>query len=335
MARKPRLEIEGGLYHLITRGVNREDIFHSPEDHRKFLLLIEQQKLKLPFYLYAYCLMTNHVHLLIERRTDDIGRIMHRVLTGYSQYYNRRYRRVGHLFQGRHKAILCESDPYLAELVRYIHLNPVRAKMVRKAEKYPYSSHRSYIGIEPSGIVDVDPVLRRFAVRKAIARKRFAEFVAAGARLGHQEQFYETDSGVLGSEEFVDATIHRIGEFDTRAAAERRKKDRSTHKLDPEALILAVANVCDIAREDFCGPAKGVRAVFAKEALILSGKELGASLTSLVHLTHLSLASVSRRYDIARQRLSQDGQLSDAHRQILDQYNAKDRTRNDQTDSES
>lgn len=148
MARKPRLEVEGGLYHLITRGVDRRDIFHSPEDHKKFLSLLAVQKEKLPFFLYAYCLMTNHVHLLMERMTDDIGRIMHRVLTGYTQYYNRKYRRSGHLLQGRHKAILCQSDMYLSELVRYIHLNPVRAKMVRKVENYPFTSHRAYMGLE-------------------------------------------------------------------------------------------------------------------------------------------------------------------------------------------
>src|SRR4051794_25898000 len=107
MARKPRLEIEGGLYHIITRGVDRQDIFHSPGDYEKFFTLLSGQKGRLPFYLYAYCLMTNHVHLLIERRTDDVGRIMHRILTGYSQYYNRRYRRSGHVLQGRYKPILC------------------------------------------------------------------------------------------------------------------------------------------------------------------------------------------------------------------------------------
>src|SRR5215831_11710203 len=136
MARKPRLEVEGGLYHLITRGVDRRDIFHTPEDYRKFLSLLASQKEKLPFFLYAYCLMTNHVHLLIERMTDDIGRIMHRVLTGYTQYYNRRYHKVGHLLQGRHKSILCQSERYLCELVRYIHLNPVRAGMVKQPEDY-------------------------------------------------------------------------------------------------------------------------------------------------------------------------------------------------------
>ncbi|HEX6188685.1 MAG TPA: hypothetical protein VFZ40_11435, partial [Pyrinomonadaceae bacterium] len=87
-----------------------------------------------------------HVHLLIERQATPISRIMHRVLTGYSQYYNRRYSRIAHLLQGRHKSILCQSERYLAELVRYIHLNPVRAKMVRKPENYLHSSHRAYRG---------------------------------------------------------------------------------------------------------------------------------------------------------------------------------------------
>jgi putative transposase len=136
MARQPRVEIEGGLYHVITRGNNPQTIFHSADDYGKFLSLLRMQKSKLPFFLYAYCMMSNHVHLLIERQTDAIGRIMHRVLTGYSQYYNRRYQRVGHLLQGRHKSILCQSERYLAELVRYIHLNPVRANVVGKSQEY-------------------------------------------------------------------------------------------------------------------------------------------------------------------------------------------------------
>ena len=117
MARKPRLEIEGGLYHVITRGNNRQLIFHSQDDYLKLITTIEVQKVRLPFRLYAYCLMPNHIHLLMERAEDSISRIMQRLLTGYSQYYNRKYRRSGHLLQGRYKAILCETDQYLAELV--------------------------------------------------------------------------------------------------------------------------------------------------------------------------------------------------------------------------
>lgn len=87
MARKPRVELEGGLYHVIVRGNARQDIFHSREDHLKFISLLEKAKHKVGFFLYAYCLMTNHLHLLIERRSETVGRIMQRVLTGYSQYY--------------------------------------------------------------------------------------------------------------------------------------------------------------------------------------------------------------------------------------------------------
>ncbi len=137
MARKARLEVEGGLYHVITRGNDRQDIFHDNEDYLKFLSLLTIQKQKAGFFIYAYCLMTNHVHLLIERGQETVGRIMQRVLTGYSQWYNRRYRHIGHVFQGRHKAILCDSDTYLAELVRYIHLNPVRERWLCSPKTIP------------------------------------------------------------------------------------------------------------------------------------------------------------------------------------------------------
>ena len=159
--RKPRLEIQGGLYHIITRGNNRQLIFGSDDDYHKFLLQLAHQKARLPFYLYAYCLMPNHIHLLIERRDDSISRVMQRLLTAYSQYHNRKYRRSGHLLQGRYKAILCQSDQYLAELVRYIHLNPIRAKMVRRPQDFPYSSHRAYVGLDEARLVDIEPVLSR------------------------------------------------------------------------------------------------------------------------------------------------------------------------------
>ena len=248
MPRRARVEVEGGLYHVITRGNNRRPIFSSPADYEKFLSLLAVQKIRLPFFLYAYCLMTNHVHLLIERRLDTVGRIMHRLLTAYSQYYNRRYRRVGHLLEGRHRAILCQSDRYLSELVRYIHLNPVRAKMVSTPEQYRFSGHRAYLGMELAGIVDVDPVLRHFGAKKGLAREAYGHFVAAGMGLGHQEEFYLADQGrILGTEEFVDATIHRIGET-TRVV----RRAELNEKFNAEALIEAVVHVnrgqaCDFA----------------------------------------------------------------------------------------
>jgi REP element-mobilizing transposase RayT len=305
MARKPRLEIEGGLYHVITRGNNRQVIFNSDDDRLKLLSLLETQKSRLPFFLYAYCLMPNHVHLLIERQQDPISRIMHRVLTGYSQYYNRRYRRVGHLLQGRYKAILCQTDQYLGELVRYIHLNPVRAKMVRLPEDYRYSSHRSYIGLEEARIVDVDPVLRHFGGKKKLARERYCEFVRAGMKLGHRDEFYQADGGrILGSEEFVDATIHRIGET---SGARAKRTVTDSERLNAEGLIAAVEKTCGLGREEFCGTGKSAAAVIAKEALIVVGRKAGLSVKMLSEITTINSSAVSRRHDSGRRKM-RDGE---------------------------
>lgn len=300
MARKARVELEGGLYHLITRGNNRQTIFHCDDDYQKFLSLLEIQKHKLPYFLYAYCLMSNHVHLLIERQADSIGRIMHRVLTGYGQYYNRRYRKVGHVLQGRHNAILCQSDRYLSELVRYIHLNPVRAKMVRKPESYKYSSHRKYLGMEAAGIVDVDPVLRHFGARKNVARDHFRQFVMAGIKHGHRDEFYQADEGrILGTEEFVDATIHRLGETTRAAKAGKQKLVMRTREFDAAALLVAVEKSCGISKDKFCGPGKSSEVIKAKEVLILVGRKAGASVKTLADLTGISSSAVSRRHDAA------------------------------------
>ena len=110
---------------------------------------------------------------------------------------------AGHLLQGRDKAILCQSERYLSELVRYIHLHPVCAEIVTRPEGYKYSSHRAYLGLEPAGIVDVEPVLRHFGVSQEVARDRYRKFVAAGIKLGHGAEFYAADEGrILGSEEY-------------------------------------------------------------------------------------------------------------------------------------
>ena len=311
MARKPRIEVEGGLYHLITRGNNRQIIFNADDDYRKLLSLLETQKARLPFFLYAYCLMPNHIHLLLERQEDPISRIMHRVLTGYTQYYNRKYRKVGHLLQGRYKAILCQTDQYLGELVRYIHLNPVRAKMVRRPEDYPYSSHRSYLGLEEVPMVDADPVLRHFGGKKKLARERYRQFVRAGMKLGHQEEFYRADGGrILGTEDFVDATIHRIGE--TRRAADMPAKRGmpGSDRLEAEILIAAVEKICRLERRESCGSGKSAAAVIAKEALILVGHKAGASMKMLSEITGMNSSAVSRRHDSARRKMRDRGEMN-------------------------
>jgi REP-associated tyrosine transposase len=264
------------------------------------------QKTKLPFYLYAYCFMPNHIHLLVERREDEIGRVMHRLLTGYSRYFNKKQGRTGHLFQKRYKAILCQTDQYLAELVRYIHLNPVRAKMVSNPAAYVYSSYGAYLGMDKHVLVDIDPVLRLFGATRKLARERFEMFVSASIKRGHCEQYYPVeDRRILGSEEFVDATKKRVGEI--RQGAGARVKQISTPELSE--LIDAVAKASGLAREDICGSGKSRRVVMAKEALIVVGRELGASNEKLAKEMCVNTSVVSRRFDSGKLRLKESREL--------------------------
>lgn len=315
MARRPRIEIEGGLYHIIARGNNRQLIFGSDEDYQKFLSLLENQKARLPFYLYAYCLMPNHIHLLVERRDQTIGRIMQRVLTGYSQFHNRKYRKSGHLFQGRYKAILCQTDQYLAELVRYIHLNPVRAKIAARPQDYDYSSHGVYLRSEQrSRLVDVDPVLRRFGARKRLAREMYQQFIRAGMKLGHQDDLYRAEAaGILGSDEFVDSVIHRIGETGGRNATGGHRK---SPEVDLIKLVWAVEMAARIGREELCGSGKAARVVMAREALVFVGHEAGATYAALARQTGLETSVISRRCEAARRRIAESNQFKALVRSI-------------------
>lgn len=319
MARKPRIEIEGGLYHVIARGNARQDIFHSREDQQKFISLLDKAKHRLGFYLYAYCLMTNHLHLLIERRSETVGRIMQRVLTGYSQYYNKRYHKVGHLFQGRHKSILCQSDRYLAKLVRYIHLNPVRANMVATPDEYDFSSHRAYLGVEPYGVVDVDPVLRRFGPHKRKAHERYAAFMlAAMNELDDDVATFYAENDILGSDEFVDETIHRMGEVDKWAS-----KHKQVSPFDAELLLKAVEDVFDLPREKFFGSGKNSRIINAKEAFILIGNQSGATITELSKIVGVDQSNASRRRDAALAKLGTDSEFVATKNLIEENYRVR------------
>ena len=295
MARKPRIEIPGGLYHIISRGNNRRKIFRSHDDYLKFTSMLAQQKSRLPFYLYAYCLMPNHAHLLIERQDDKIGRIMQGLLTGYSQYFNRKYKKIGHLFQGRYKAILCQTDRYLGELVRYIHLNPVRARMVKRPEDYEYSGHRAYIGRDTSGLVDTEPVLRHFGGTKARALETYQRFVAVGVGEPSQAEYYRASEGqLLGSDEFLKEIKHRVG--DHRAAP------KTIERTNIEDLLNAAARSSRLTRQELCSKSKNRITVAVRDAVIVLGRERGISNRELAEALRVDGSSVTKRVEVARVR---------------------------------
>jgi putative transposase len=205
MARRPRVHFPKALYHVIARGNQRQDIFLDEKDYQTYLSYLSEYKGRYQFRLYAYALMRNHVHLLLEVEATPLSKIMQGLQFRYTRYFNRRYGKVGHLFQGRYKAILCDKDPYLLELVRYIHLNPIRSRVVKDLEKYRWVSHLRYLGGIKDGLVDEEFVLGQFGKNKYVARRRYREFVLDGIDLGHQGRYYEVkDQRFLGEDEFIE-----------------------------------------------------------------------------------------------------------------------------------
>jgi putative transposase len=196
MARRPRLFAAGLLYHVIVRGNQRQKTFASDEDFKAYLDRLEKYRAKFKIRIYAYCLMPNHAHLLLETGTVPLSKFMQGLQQSYTQHYNRTHRKVGHLFQGRYKAIICDKDKYLLALVRYIHLNPVRAGLVRWPEQYPYSGHGSYLTNGTAKVVETGPVLRLLR-----GKKSYEKFVLDATGEGHNEEYYEVeDQRFLGDE---------------------------------------------------------------------------------------------------------------------------------------
>lgn len=166
MPRGPRPLAPGLVYHVIARGNHREPIFLARPDYRAYLARLGTYRRQFQAMLHAYCLMPNHVHLLIQVGEMPLSGLMQGVQQSYTVYFNRTYGTVGHLFQGRYKALVCDGDAYLATLVRYIHLNPVRAGLVVRPEDHPYSSHTAYLRGRPSDLVDPRPILQLLGGRK-------------------------------------------------------------------------------------------------------------------------------------------------------------------------
>ena len=170
---------EYGIYHIMERGNERKAIFLDDADRGAFLSIVSRNRRKYEFRLYAYCLMDNHVHLLINSNGSDISQIMKSINVGYVIYFNRKYVRCGHLFQDRFRSEWIEDEPYLLEVSRYIHLNPVRAKMTTQAMAYLWSSYRAYMN-QPGGLditVDTDFILNYLSTSQATAREAYRQYV--------------------------------------------------------------------------------------------------------------------------------------------------------------
>jgi REP element-mobilizing transposase RayT len=184
MARPIRIEYAGALYHITSRGDRREDIYLDDGDRMDWLNVLTQTCQRFNWIVYAYCQMTNHYHLLLETIDGNLSKGMRQLNGVYTQHFNRHHDQVGHLFQGRYKAILVQKDSYLLELSRYIVLNPVRARMVKNPDQWRWSSYSETMGAIPeSEWLNTNWLLRQFGRRSKAAREKYCEFVMQGKGL--------------------------------------------------------------------------------------------------------------------------------------------------------
>ncbi len=251
MARPLRIEFPGAVYHVTARGNARNAIFLDDADRLNFLAVLEKAVERFGWRVHAYCLMDNHYHLLIETPEPTLSRGMRHLNGVYTQRLNRRYRRCGHVFQGRYKAVMVDKEGHLLELCRYTVLNPVRAGMAGQAGGWPWSSFRATAGEAAApGWLTTDWVLAQFAVRRGVARRKYRAFVGEGAGapspwegLGHPL--------FLGGEDFIEGLLERLGGaggLDEVPRAQRRRTPQplavhQTGTADPhEAMARAYAS---------------------------------------------------------------------------------------------
>jgi putative transposase len=211
VARPLRVEVVGGLYHVIVRGNERRNVFRDDTDRSRYLARLAFYREKFSFRLLAYCLMDNHVHLAIETGQIPLSRIMAGLQSSYTQFFNRRHDRSGHLFQGRYKAFLVEKERYALTLLRYIHENPVKARVVEKAEDFGWSSDRAYRRGRGPEWLDVDRLLSMLGRRRSRAIRGYRSLMREAVGEPYEE-VATWGQAVKGDEAFADRVLQEAGE---------------------------------------------------------------------------------------------------------------------------
>jgi putative transposase len=285
MARRPRIQFEGAFYHIITRGNQRQDIFLDESDRRRYLELLHRYRIKCGFILYAYVLMTNHIHLLIETPDEPISRIMQLLNFTYTQYFNRKYGKVGHLFQGRYKSYLCDKDNYLLSLVRYIHNNPVRAGLAEDAGAYAWSSHGAYLQVTKTS-VDTDKVLRLFSERPSIARRKYAEFMT-DERDESVSPYKAYEQQIVGDDRFIEEIGKRVKRIEKRAK-----------KVPIKDLVIAVERETGVSLPEMVSRKRSEAFRTARGILVSLAREVGYNMMELQGTLKRDISVLSRLADI-------------------------------------
>jgi putative transposase len=332
MPRQSRIDFPGALHHIIVRGIERRTIFEDDQDRYKFIERLGKLVELTDTGCLAWALLPNHVHLLLRTGgATMISSIMSRLLTGHATYYNRRHARSGHLFQNRYKSILCQEDTYLLELVRYIHLNPIRADLVsglKQLARYPFSGHGAIMGKYELLWQDTETVLAYFGNKKKQARNAYRTFVGEGLDQGRGDDLTSgglihglggwtaakhnrnadahtgRDERILGDRDFVAQALSRTTE-----ALERRYALQASG-VDVDVIAGRIAQLLNMDVQEVWQPGKYKRLVTARSLLCFwAVRELGESMASMARRLGISTVAVSKSVERGK-RLAKEMGLS-------------------------
>ena len=329
MPRQARIDAPGAVHHIIARGIERRDIFLDDTDRHNFIDRLGDLIQETQTQCYAWALIPNHFHLLLKTGSVPVATVMRRLLTGHAIQFNRRHRRSGHLFQNRYKSILCEEDVYLKELVRYIHLNPLRAKVVediKALDRHRFAGHSYLMGRQKNAWQACDKVLALFGDRVSLARRRYREYLKKGIPQGRRPEltggglvrsvggwgalksmrragvFLKSDERILGGSDFVDQVL-----------AGAQESMESKHALAVKGtgfdqIIGAVSVHYGIAPESLIGPCKERQIVKARVLVCYwAVSALGLSMTEVAGKLGIAVPTVSVAVKKGKQRVLQEG----------------------------
>lgn len=316
MPRNSRIDAPGALHHIIVRGIERTRIFRNDIDRNDFLNRVGKLLSETKSRCLAWALLSNHFHLLIKTGRVPVATLMRRLLTGYAVSFNRRHRRIGHLFHNRYKSILCQEDAYLLELIRYIHLNPIRAHMVENMDaldRYRYSGHSAVMDKVERPWQDVKGVLEHFGERTGRARSRYRVFVEKGVSEGRRPEliggglirssggweavkamrrakmFEKSDERILGDGDFVETALAASNE------RMKRKYHLRAQGVDLETVATKVSELTGVEKAQIFLPGKERTRVKARSLYCyFAVRELGISMMELSRKLELSIAGVSQ-----------------------------------------
>jgi REP element-mobilizing transposase RayT len=283
MARPLRIEYPGAFYHITARGNEQRDIFRDDKDREWFLGYLETAVGRYKAVIHVYCLMNNHYHLLLSTPEGNLAQIMRHINGGYTTWFNKRHNRYGHLFQGRYKAILVDADVYAGELSRYIHLNPVRAGMIRQLEQYQWSSYTAYSGkTKPARWFTTEWLLRYFGQKPDTARKAYVLFVNAAVGTKEEDPLKEATSIlILGRAKFIDDIKEKY--LDNKAKGRDIPALKELTKTSLEGIIKAT-------KEEFRQQSEMAR----KAAIYLSHRYSGRALKEIGEVFGIGESAVSQ-----------------------------------------